>query len=485
MMGVVTCTEDLEYIDTSLRGQVWLRRRQTSNADKIEVGSNGNRVRDDSVLETQKFSSISAANLGQTTAALYLNRNLITPDSTVPCNDQQCPIRIPHNIGRFYNDGERADSPCDADYETPSGIRMVPASHYFHYTKPPPDIIEAYIRLAEGNARTEDLDNVRRYKMNHCYSPIISECPSPASDTELVSIPCLVFDPKKYDAKHQEWLFETLENNIDEGIEDLVELKKANRTYEKTGSQENATYKVPTCLHCDHLPVQPRSFQSISTFEELDDEKFSEQGTLRHCEQNSNLREMRRRHKREKLLPVPKGERLKEVQLSIQERVINEIAEKAYQESQANNMADTQSQPTSSWQTILTGSTRSSLANTAGDAICLTIGGSEGIDRKLEVHAALSRRLKVLLVESSFQSVSLLDKNGSELEIEAKFECMSNVLLIVRHGFRQLLGDLNRAYRPSGIDITNEELEILFEEHLTTFEMLVEKYPSMRTRYHQ
>ena len=84
MMGVVTCTEDLEYIDTSLRGQVWLRRRQTSNADKIEVGSNGNRVRDDSVLETQKFSSISAANLGQTTAALYLNRNLITPDSTVP-----------------------------------------------------------------------------------------------------------------------------------------------------------------------------------------------------------------------------------------------------------------------------------------------------------------------------------------------------------------------------------------------------------------
>ena len=486
MMGVVTCNTDLEYVNTKLAmnvcGHVWLKKRPNSNTGTKRAGLNRHQGRDNFVHSIGNSPSISATGSRQTTAAHHLNRRLVTPDSVVPCSDLKCPIKIPHNIGRFYLDGQRADSPCDADYETSSGIRMVPVSHYFNYTKPPAEITDAYFRLAEGNASTEDMDRLRRYKMNHSYSPIISEYPSPTTHTEPAPLACLVFDPKKHDKKHHEWLFETLEKNVDKEIGYMVEPKKVNKRVEKRAIEEEELHKPPFPSHCNRPPILPRRYQLIIMDDEANSGRAHEQGALKHWEQNSDLREMRSRHKREMLLPMPKGKRLQEVQLSIQERVINELAERAFRESRVNNLADTQSESTSSWRTVVTGSMRSSLSSTGSTAACLTARGLEDIDRKLEVHAALSKRLKTKLVDSSFQLVSLLDKDGFELETEAKFECISEVLLIVRHAFRQLLGDFTRDYRPSGIEVKDDELEILFEEHLATYELLVERYPSMRIK---
>ncbi|KAL2045691.1 hypothetical protein N7G274_002121 [Stereocaulon virgatum] len=95
--------------------------------------------------------------------------NLISPDSKICCDSPDCPIKgIPHNIGRYFDDGVRPliDEADDV-------IR------FFNCTVPPSDICGAYMRIFYGQASQVNKDKVRQYQKHHMWSPINSEPSTP------------------------------------------------------------------------------------------------------------------------------------------------------------------------------------------------------------------------------------------------------------------------------------------------------------------
>ena len=95
--------------------------------------------------------------------------NVISPDSKVRCDSPDCPIKgIPHNIGRYFDDGVRP-----LKDEADDIIR------FFNCTVPPPDICAAYMRMFYGQGSQADKDKVRQYQKHHMWSPINSEPSTP------------------------------------------------------------------------------------------------------------------------------------------------------------------------------------------------------------------------------------------------------------------------------------------------------------------
>ena len=482
-MKVVSCLADLQYVNKKLvmsDSKVWMRRQSISKGE----GLKGIPVQSSSSRTIP--SHIKNRDLAVTSSGIAsdsdLDRQFVSPDSNIPCDDPECPIKMPHNVGRFYINGNRADSPVEIDYQTSSRGLMIPTSHYFNYTVPPPEIVEAYLKVAEGQASTEERDMVRSYKMKHCFSPIISEVPSPdlrSPNVEIVSIPCLVFDPEMYDAKRQEWLYGMLEKDVNKEVDNLMKMSEPVQNLQETQSRHDASHRLSKCCNGNCPPIPPRRcrarLQKASTIHTSAPEQ--KQSVL--ANKNGAMRGTQRQPERKSIRYVPKGENLRETQLTLKEQIINQIAERAVQESKGNSLAGSPSLSISSRHTTLAESASVSATNGGSDETCVAAEDSEDIDRRLELHAALTKKLKTHLQDSTFQSISLLDKNDAEVDAKTKFEYMSNVLLIVRHALRQLLGDFTRPYRPSGTKVANDELEDLFEEHLQTYEMLQEEYPHM------
>ena len=487
-METINCQKDLQYVNKKLAMWLDIQVWKKSRASKSEEDPRGIPVTNNKsfyVRPIPYYIKISrpAVIFRQVASDPNFDRHFVSPDSTIPCDDPECPIQMPHNTGRFYVDGQRADSPIDIDYETSSGGLMVPASHYFNYTVPPPDITEAYLKTAEGLGSTEDNDVVRRYKMKHCFSPVISECPSPglrSPCTDLVSIPCLVFDPEIYDAKHQEWLYRMLEKDVDKEVDDLMKPIEPIKEPQKT---QDGSHGPSNCCNGKCPPIPPRRSRLCSQRTMMRNSKAPRQDRPSSTDQCGERPAKRSQHDRQKLRRIPKGENLRGIQLTLQERIVNQIAERAVKESRANSLAG--SPPcisTSSGHNTLAGSTHGSFTTTRSDETCISSESPEHIDRKLDFHAALTKKLTFHLQDDlSIQSISLLDRNGAEMETTTKFVYMSSVLLIVRYALRQLLGDFTRAYRPSGMVVTTEEMEGSFEEYLAVYEMLLEKYPYMAT----
>lgn len=147
-MEVISCPADLQYVNKKLAmcldSQVWMRTRAISR----EVDPDGIPVEDKLSFCSRTFPShIKNSDLtvtfSQVASDIDFDRHFLSPDSTVQCDDPECPIKVPQNKGRFYADEHKANSPTDFDFETSSGGSMVPASHYFNYTVPPPEITDA------------------------------------------------------------------------------------------------------------------------------------------------------------------------------------------------------------------------------------------------------------------------------------------------------------------------------------------------------
>lgn len=92
-----------------------------------------------------------------------INLRRISPNSGVSCH-ARCGVKEPHNLGKFFRDGIQPGEPENWEYETSTGERMAPVSHFFNFTVPPMDIVEAYLRMTEGKASVADRDMVRDYQ---------------------------------------------------------------------------------------------------------------------------------------------------------------------------------------------------------------------------------------------------------------------------------------------------------------------------------
>ena len=105
---------------------------------------------------------------------------LISPDSSIPCDSPDCPIKaIPHNIGRYFHHGE-APRPLEAS-SNEANIRgsREDVSSTFNRTIPPPAIVTAYLRTCVGLHTQADSDMVRQYQKHHMWSPIIDDPSTP------------------------------------------------------------------------------------------------------------------------------------------------------------------------------------------------------------------------------------------------------------------------------------------------------------------
>ncbi len=105
----------------------------------------------------------------------------ISPDSDVPCDSPDCPIKdVSHNLGRYFHKGEQAPKDLDdSDFQSPNGCRLASIRGTFNFTMPPPNVVAAYIRIHEYKASQDDKDKVRQYQKHHMWSPINSEPSTP------------------------------------------------------------------------------------------------------------------------------------------------------------------------------------------------------------------------------------------------------------------------------------------------------------------
>ncbi len=137
---------------------------------------------DETVLDTSETLSQKVASSSPLQSSRPESMNLTSPDSDLPCEPPDCPIKdIPHNIGRYFHNGEQYKSPSTPSYETTLAGSMEDVRNAFNRTVPPPEIVTAYINIRKcaGEATNAELDMVRGYQKHHMWRPVVSEVSTP------------------------------------------------------------------------------------------------------------------------------------------------------------------------------------------------------------------------------------------------------------------------------------------------------------------
>ncbi|KAG8529397.1 uncharacterized protein KY384_006033 [Bacidia gigantensis] len=398
-------------------------------------------------------------------------RHKISPDSDIPCDDPSCVITIPHNIGRYYAGGKKAENSDDELYTALCPPYSEPVSHRFNYTVPPPIVVEAYVRVQQGCSNIDDEDLVRNYTRMHIYSPIHSAHPTPPP--MLVSEPvrtyCRVIDPDKHDEIRQNQLQKKLKEMA---RKELKSLPDAGGVLDKPGHRCEYERRTNTSSELVHPLLRSK--------------RPPKRRPMGRRRRNSDLRKARADEKVEEEEQVITGETLQDVRLSIQERTIDQIAEQAISESGAIRSATPES-TTSFFRWSGASSRILSNYRHSGRSSATTIERPLAFvpdvlntDRQLELHAVLIRKLREELESGTFQGINLRDKDGQDqADVKVKHAHFTGLLLLVRRAFRELLGDLKDPYLPIGMEVTKDELGELCEGYLIKFEILQERYSHM------
>ena len=415
-------------------------------------------------------------------AASGIRRNVISPDSSIPCDDPACPIGIPHNKGRFFLHGKKADEPTDEELSA----SQAPPAHFFNFTVPTPEIAGAYRRMTEGKASAEDKNFVNRYVRMHIYSPVVSVPATPkirATDAQFVRIPCLIFDLKRKDKEEQAREFKMIEKLLQKDYDQLMESghEESSPTQEDRmrSDSDGAQETRPS------IPPIRRWKRALKRGIAVNNGRMK----LQPSGQSADLREVRRDQERAHLRPLPKGVCLQDAQVSIQERIINRIAHRAIGES-----SEGASEGSDSDVSLLSlgsngkakvvadreGPNRDSLSIAGSNATWVTMEPGE-IDRKLEIHAALTKKLRQDLLDGNVQ-IHIRNQQGKPVDRETQFQYVNDILLLARRSLKQLLGDFAREYRPTSLEITDDELGELAEKLMESHEMLLARYPSMKIK---
>lgn len=148
---------DLEYVNQQLE-------QHNSQLSSVELG----KCKEKQVEPTCKSQGAEKSSRNRMAPSMAsingIDLRLISPNSCEPCLSR-CGVKEPHNLGKFFRDGVRPErEPEDWEYETSKGGRRAPVSHFFNFTVPPKDIVEAYLRMTEETASFADINLVRDYQ---------------------------------------------------------------------------------------------------------------------------------------------------------------------------------------------------------------------------------------------------------------------------------------------------------------------------------
>lgn len=155
---------------------------------------------------------------------------------------------------------------------------------------------------------------------------------------------------------------------------------------------------------------------------------------------------------------VPQGCQLAEAQLALQEAIVTSIHDQAVRKMQVSNEQQK-------------GKDRNDRTDNEEEP--------EHLDRKLEVTREITKQVQMCLSDESYKDLYLLDENSKEISVSEKYATLSDILLMVRRTFRDLLVSCERPYRPIGVAVTDQELLEDFDEMLLARKNLLRRYPSM------
>lgn len=100
----------------------------------------------------------------------------------------------------------------------------------------------------------------------------------------------------------------------------------------------------------------------------------------------------------------------------------------------------------------------------------------ETIDRELEVHIGIIKKLQHSLDENDFEDPFNGDWERHALDPDSKREVTFDVLCMVRRSFRLLLTRFARVYRPTGTSISKREIRTVLQQQLMVRESLLSRY---------
>lgn len=417
-------------------------------------------------------------------AASVTGGNAISPDSSIACDDPTCPIGIPHNKGRFYYHGKKADEPTDDELSA----SQAPPAHFFNFTVPTPEIARAYRRMTEGKASVEDREFVMRYVRMHIYSPIVSAPATPkiqVLDAQPERIPCLILDLKEQDTEKQARQFEMIEKHLQVESDQTIDSGDA-----VSPPTHEEVMQVESDAAQETRPPTPPNRRSKRA-QKRSNAAYSGRMKLQRTGQTADLREVSGDQERAHLRTLPEGECLRDAQVSIQEKIINQIAQRAIEESSEGDseVSDSSGSRLSQVSKVKPkveaneeGSNRDSLSDAGNHATWVTEEEPEEIDRKVEVHAALTKKLRQDLLDGTFRNIHIGNQEGKPVDREMQFQYVNDILLLIRRSLKHLLGDFDREYRPTSLEVTDDELGELAEKLKESYEVLLARYPSMKIK---
>ena len=599
---VVTSIKDLEYVSKKLElyksDMAKAERADEDDRRAIRTCAEGRaKVR----AQQHEKAAIAAATFN---ALKEVDRRLVSPDSTLPCLDEDCPIKIPHGKGRFYATDVDPSILQESRLQSSGQGLIMSISSFFNNTIPPSELIDIYFRMNEGKASDEEVSKIRKYSMKHNYSPVVSEVPTPVlRNKNLVVVHGDVIDlqgkkiqgsavqatssgqvkrPKSIKSSKGKVKEEThsksqQEKNVRSELERRTAASRAKTSKaqqekvsrrphgeQTTGSRDKAPKEQQekaatpqqgkTTTESDLTNSKGRPERNITSSHGKNpvglQEKIStkpqersksgsqriaditgksesspsppapHRSRSRHVEVTAPAKEKSRRIHFERpkaARQLPEGNELLALQLDIQESIIYNIAEAALDsESDKTDSKPAQflccrlkkstssSSPNSSTKSIDCTKTVASKGSSesAGHSLrsTKTIGSKKTISsksssksaghtlrnlrRELETHAQAVRMLEAMVNDKdNHGSVSVVDSSGRKVDPDSKMEILEALVIIARRSLREIIFDYPDSvgeYIPSGVMVKEEDVEIVCDDYLSTYDFMKDVYPHMR-----
>lgn len=407
-------------------------------------------------------------------SALPESLNLISPDSSLPCESPDCPIKnIPHNIGRYFHDGEGYKVPSAPGFEATLADTMEEVSNAFNRTVPPPVIVAAYIniRTVAGEATIADLDMVREYQKHHMWRPVDSE-PStpwprdryphmhglhgrvpPGNEIYLASDGVTSI----FNQKLPVW-------SVKPDVEPIHYSGLATFSFQRKGKRPFLESDIEDSDDEDYVPfppiraprsdrsstrplLSPVTARSDDEIYDGDDEVSNTQDTL--CGANndnytslSTTRDM------------PQGRKLVSERLRLQERILRRIAKDALVQAKTGEKC---------WgQQEINGLRSPCYANR---------------DRELEVLLGLMDAMPQAFDDGGHRSVVLDEKQDNKGFSDADFRVLNDVQIILQREFQAMITNARQTYVPTGLPVTTAQLREKLNDMMIGRKVVLEENP--------
>lgn len=438
----------------------------SSGADVLHV--------DGSVSDTRETLSQMVASSTPSVSTLPESLNLISPDSSLPCESPNCPIKgIPHNIGRYFHDGEQYKSPSAPGFEATLAGTMEEISNAFNRTVPPPKIITALIKMttSASEATKTDLDMVREYQKHHMWKPVDSEPSTPWPRDQYPHMHGLrgQMQPGNeiylasdgitsiFDQRLPVW-------SVKSAGEPIHFSGLASFSFEQKGKRPLSGFDIEGSDDEDYVPFPPirapgsdksstrpllspvpaRSDDEIyDGHDEVSNNPYTLYGPNNDSYTSlSTVREM------------PQGRKLLSEKLRLQEKILRQIANDALVQDKEREQC---------WgRQEINEPHRPCYANR---------------DRDLEVLLGLMDAMPQALDEGGHRSVLPDEKQDNKVFSDAEFRALKDIQIILEREFQAMVTNARQTYVPTGLPVTTAQLREKLNDMMVGRKVVLEADP--------